>query len=1143
MRDARKVGDKNLKTPPSCIIRGGIIILLILPVLLLTLGLRPPLSAAVHGEKEPSVGEEFGFVADAETHGLGLIPAPPAPYKTIEVPPVIAGSLSASVDLSSQIPPVGNQGRQGSCVAWATSYYYKSWWEKQEHTSWDLNDPKYQFSPSFVYNQINGGQDRGSTFPDAFNLLETKGDVDIQEMPYNQYDYTTQPTSAQLEAAKPYTIPNDWGAFWTRWTYGPYNPPNNIDQVKAWLASGKLLVMGIPIYLDFPGYNGNPPSKYYVYNGYSSLAGGHGVCIVGYDDNVNPQGADADHRGGFKMVNSWGSSWNGTNAGFIYLSYDFVKRYVWEAWSMTDDSPDTPVITSLSSYSANIGSTIHIYGDNFGTLRRNARVTFNGVTATSAYFTNQDITVTVPSGATSGPLIVYDWEGTPSNSVYFSVGSSNPQPTVSGVSPSAEKPFRPVTVFGSNFGSTRGSSCVYFGSTPSTSYSYWSNTQITCNVPSMAPGPVQVTVVTGSGTSNGVSFTVIHPNDTYEPNDSFSLAYGPLDAGVHYLSYISYSGDIDYYKVEVPPGCSSMFISMTSIPAGCDYDMRLFNSSQVEVAFTINGGNRDEWIRYESPVPGTYYIKIYPYTTAYSTSDSYDLSLSLELCPVIESISPNHGMEGDEVTIEGYNFGNERGSSSVSFGSIPASEYSYWSDTRIKCRIPTQIAGRILVRVNTSKGISSGVDFFVAVHTYYFAEGYTGTGFHEYLCMMNAQDSSAQIRVVFLFPDGSSQDKDLAVDPHSRVTVNVNYIVGAGRNVSAKVLSDQAIVAERPMYFNYLNRWSGGHDVMGSEHPSTTFYFAEGYTGPGFEEYICVLNPGDNDANLTFRFQTQEAGEKLRTGQVVKAHSRATFKVNDMLGGAYQNSLKLESSQPVIAERPMYFDYVKDGCTHWDGGHCVRGAHYLANTYYFSEGTTRSGFDEWLTIQNPNDYSITVNAYFQLGRQQGEAINKTYMLWPNSRHTLFVPREVGVDKDVSVKLVSEHPFLAERPIYFCFGGERWDGGSCVIGSAISSGKWLFAEGYTGTGFREYLCIQNPNSSDALVRVTYCTDCAQQIDGGYLTIPANSRETILVNCHAGCDLQISAQVDVVSGPNVVVERPMYFNYGGWDGGHAIIGYAY
>ena len=165
-------------------------------------------------------------------HHLGLTLSPEGVYaQTPEAPALRSGApLAASADLSSQLPPIGNQGSQGSCVAWATSYYYKTWLEKQEHTAWALTDTKHQFSPSFVYNQINGGADNGSNFDDAFSLLQNKGDVDIAEFPYNQSNYTNQPSSVQLQEAKPYRIPSGWTSFWTRNTYGPYSPANDITR-------------------------------------------------------------------------------------------------------------------------------------------------------------------------------------------------------------------------------------------------------------------------------------------------------------------------------------------------------------------------------------------------------------------------------------------------------------------------------------------------------------------------------------------------------------------------------------------------------------------------------------------------------------------------------------------------------------------------------------------------------------------------------------------------------------------------------------------------------------------------------------------------------------------------------------------------
>ena len=453
-------------------------------------------------------------------HHLGLKPSPSKGVPEAGLPRnySVGTPLEASADLSAQLPPVGDQGWQGSCTAWATSYYYKSWSEKQEHTSWNLSNSRYQYSPSFMYNQINGGVDEGSSFYDALSLLQNTGDVDIAEMPYNQDDYTLQPTAAQREAAKPYRIPSGWGALWNSYNDGPYSTPNDIGSAKAWLSSGKPLVMGIPVYDDFPDFGWNPVSSYYDYDESSSLAGGHGVCICGYDDNANPDGSDADHKGGFKMVNSWGPSWNET--GYVYLSYDFVKRYVLEAWTMGDLTGDGPSISGLSKSSGSAGDSININGNNFGMKRRNARVTFKGTAATQVSFTNSRVTVTVPTGATTGSVIVYDWEGTASNSATFTVGGLPPptvsNPVISRLSPTSGTVHTPVTITGSSLGDERDvTSSVRFNNTncADSDYLSWSDTTIQVKVPSGATtGPV--TVIISGGNSNGVVFTVLKPPPT-----------------------------------------------------------------------------------------------------------------------------------------------------------------------------------------------------------------------------------------------------------------------------------------------------------------------------------------------------------------------------------------------------------------------------------------------------------------------------------------------------------------------------------------------------------------------------------------------------------------------------------------------------
>jgi hypothetical protein len=98
---------------------------------------------------------------------------------------------------------------------------------------------------------------------------------------------------------------------------------------------------------------------------------------------------------------------------------------------------------------------------------------------------------------------------------------------------------------------------------------------------------------------------------------------------------------------------------------------------------------------------------------------------------------------------------------------------------------------------------------------FYFAEGYTGTGFEEWLCLQNPDPSPTTAHITFMFADGTTTKKDVKVGATTRETVFVNEVVGPDKNVSIKVEADSPIVAERPMYFNYKEKWNGGHDVVG----------------------------------------------------------------------------------------------------------------------------------------------------------------------------------------------------------------------------------------------------------------------------------------------------------------------------------------
>ena len=159
-----------------------------------------------------------------------------------------------------------------------------------------------------------------------------------------------------------------------------------------------------------------------------------------------------------------------------------------------------PNITSLLPTSGPVGTSVTITGTNFGTTQGTSTVSFNGTTATPTSWTNTSITAPVPTGATTGNVTV-TVGGQTGNGITFTV-----TPGITSLLPVSGPVGTPVTITGTNFGTTQGTSTVKFNGTTATPTS-WTNTSITAPVPTGATTG-NVTVTVGGQASNGVLFTV-----------------------------------------------------------------------------------------------------------------------------------------------------------------------------------------------------------------------------------------------------------------------------------------------------------------------------------------------------------------------------------------------------------------------------------------------------------------------------------------------------------------------------------------------------------------------------------------------------------------------------------------------------------
>ena len=163
------------------------------------------------------------------------------------------------------------------------------------------------------------------------------------------------------------------------------------------------------------------------------------------------------------------------------------------------DAPAAPTLTSLSPTSGPVGMPVTIARTNFGATQGASTVKFNGVSATPTNWSATSIVVPVPVGALTGSVVV-TVSGAASNALPFTVGVL---PILTSLTPAIGPVGTSVTIGGTNFGATKGTSTVKFNGKSATPTG-WSATSIVVPVPAGATTG-NVVVAVGGLASNGLT--------------------------------------------------------------------------------------------------------------------------------------------------------------------------------------------------------------------------------------------------------------------------------------------------------------------------------------------------------------------------------------------------------------------------------------------------------------------------------------------------------------------------------------------------------------------------------------------------------------------------------------------------------------
>ena len=207
--------------------------------------------------------------------------------------------LPTRVDLRNQCPPVFDQGQLGSCTANSSG----SMWQFIADKS-----GKESFTPSRLFLYYNTrlmegteNYDAGAYLRDTMKSLVSEGICPEALWTYedNTPKFTQKPMELCYTEAERHQV------------LSYQKIMQNILQIKGSLAEGYPFVFGFTVYESFFSINENGMMPIPDFNN-ESIAGGHAVMVVGYDDEKQC----------VIVRNSWGETWG--DSGYFYMPYSYL---------------------------------------------------------------------------------------------------------------------------------------------------------------------------------------------------------------------------------------------------------------------------------------------------------------------------------------------------------------------------------------------------------------------------------------------------------------------------------------------------------------------------------------------------------------------------------------------------------------------------------------------------------------------------------------------------------------------------------------------------------------------------------------------------------------------------------------------------
>lgn len=282
---------------------------------------RPPLACLIAFVLLTAVGCARPAAAQSAPGGepnyaMGALFVPEATYRSYPMVQRYRGNLPPRVDLSPRFPPVGDQGKLGTCVSWAVGYAARSYVYSSE-TGAPFSDTTL-ISPTALHalshvrlrREAKIRDCQGNLIPLALDMMQKHGAMTLAALPYS-------------DSAASCNAPPSPSQFDPRFRIRGFKVLRRLDDAKSQLHRGHPVIFSMRVPKHFMKLRRGEVFDYQPRRD-AKLLGGHAMTITGYDDLRKFGSNGVEKIGAFKIINSWGSDWS--DHGYGWISYDTFRN-------------------------------------------------------------------------------------------------------------------------------------------------------------------------------------------------------------------------------------------------------------------------------------------------------------------------------------------------------------------------------------------------------------------------------------------------------------------------------------------------------------------------------------------------------------------------------------------------------------------------------------------------------------------------------------------------------------------------------------------------------------------------------------------------------------------------------------------------